>query len=84
MYIALCVRIDIYEGCLKSSTPRQDFFFYNDQHFFLGVVSFELYTLSSAMFQGRYASLIERFVEVLKISIYSVVLSKNFGFRAIF
>ena len=46
-------------------------FFYNDQHS-LDVVSFELYTLRPAMFQGRYASFVEQFVKVLEISINSV------------
>ena len=46
----------------------RNFFFHNYQHLFLDVASLNL---SPAMFQGRYASLIERFVEVLKISIYN-------------
>ena len=51
---------------------KKTFIVNNDQHLFLDVVYFELYTLSPAIFQGRYASLVERYVEVLKVSIYNV------------
>ena len=47
----------MYEGCSKSSGPRQKtfFFLFNDLHLFLDVFFLKLYTLSPAMFQRSYA-----------------------------